>query len=279
MWFRVLLGSVLWAALGASWPGGVQAREEAPPAYREVIDRALQEHAAARFEEAYVLLKQAHEIWPNAGSARALGMTCYELLHFVEAGRWFEQALALERRRLTGARRAEVIDLMARARADTARVQLQLSPPDAEVWLEGRRVLPSARGEISLDPGEYRVEFRSDGHLSQGQRLILGAGESREIELALSPITSVSGVVASPEQVALEALEGGPSGLEVPVKSGSETAARPIHRRWWVWTAVGVVAAVATTALLVMSDQGEVSGANPNSNLTIETLSESGSAP
>src|SRR3954468_5859705 len=63
------------------------------PQYRSLLEEAVAEYDARRYEEARALFRRAHDLSPNARTMRGIGMASFELREYVEALRALEGAL------------------------------------------------------------------------------------------------------------------------------------------------------------------------------------------
>src|SRR5437868_2687260 len=70
------------------------------PQYRALLEEAVGEYDARRYEEARALFRRAHDLSPNARTLRGIGMASFELREYVEALRSLEGSLADKRRPL-----------------------------------------------------------------------------------------------------------------------------------------------------------------------------------
>lgn len=93
------------------------------------------------------------------------------------------------------------------------------STPSAEVTIDGR---PSgvAPVETSLAAGTHSVELRSEGYRAMKTSAVVGAGEKKEIDLALESETGLLG-------------------------------------RWWFWTGVGAVVVGGVVAIIALNVEKE----------------------
>src|SRR5438270_7301880 len=85
--------------------------------YRAMLNEAVSEYDARRYEEARALFRRAHELSPNARTLRGIGMASFELREYVEALRALEGSLVEQRRPLTAPQRQQVEGLLERTRA------------------------------------------------------------------------------------------------------------------------------------------------------------------
>ncbi len=257
----VLLGSTLGLATlsRAQAPAGSE-----PAEYRPLMKEAVEELRTGHFEEAYQLFMEAHGIWAGAPTARALGMTCFEMGRYVQAGRWFEQALGAGRRALQGDKRVEVEQALKRAKRYVVSLRVQTTPVDAEVRIDGAVVQRDEAGALRLDPGSYQLEVRAEGHERYAVSVKVGAGHPTELEIALvaapeqptAPVVSAAPVptvpaAAVPGAAVPAGVDTGPGPLQLP----PAVEPVPVYKRWWLWTGVGVAVVGAGVAGLLLMDR------------------------
>ena len=102
MWTRFLsAGVTAWTlsivfAFGRAWGAAAPATRESAESrqYTSLLEEAVSEYDARRYEEARALFRKAHDISPNARTLRGIGMASFELREYVEALRALEGALA-----------------------------------------------------------------------------------------------------------------------------------------------------------------------------------------
>jgi len=216
-----------------SRPAFAQPAEEPEPAgYTAVIDDAINEHGAGRFEEARALFMRAHALAPNARTMRGLGMVAFELRDYAECVGWLEQALASTVKPLAGSLRLEAEGLLARARGFIGRFTLRWRVPSPRLAVDGTPVQLQAGQPLDLDVGDHRLEISAPGYASEQRILRVTGGEARTLEIELreqSRLTPGPAQSRAPNEHASprEADDGGGSLLSSP----------------WFWIALGAVAA------------------------------------
>ena len=106
----------------------------------------------------------------------------------------------------------------------TAPVEVRSTPPGAIVVVDGSPVGKTPwQGE--LDPGPRKIRLQLDGYLPGEKSLDLMAGTPSSVDLTLLPIPP-------------------------PPRAKRDGPSRPIYKKWWFWTAAGVLA-IGTTALII----------------------------
>lgn len=225
------VGFGLLALVLVLWNPPVRADDAEPAGYREAVEQALAEYALGNHEEASTLFARAHAIFPNARTLRGLGMAAFELRRYAECVTQLEAALASTVRPLEGELRDDTEALLTRARGFVASVQVQLTPADATLTLDGQPVALVNHG-VLVPLGEHVLEARADGFGSQRKPVRVRGGEVIRVDFVLSSQLIASAPVAHE---------------------------RPLYASPWLWTGVGVVVAgaVATGVLLARRDRGD----------------------
>jgi tetratricopeptide (TPR) repeat protein len=219
----LLFGSLCRSVSMAQGPSGTE-----PPEYRDAIERGLEEYRLGNFQEARDQFARAHAFHPNARTLRGLGFTAFELRNYVEAEDYLQSALDSREKPLEGNLRGETEQMLARARSYVGQIRLDLQPANAVVIVDGIRS-PDASGTLRLGVGDHVLEFRADGFLGERRALRVQGGQGQALKVALSRL-SVSGSSRPPQE---------------------RSSLQPIYKRWWLWTAVGVVVAGAAVGLAV----------------------------
>jgi hypothetical protein len=220
-----------------------------PAGYRPAIDAAIGEYEGGHFAEARALFERANQIYPNARSLRGMGMAEFELRNYGASLQFLQQALASPAKPLQGELRTETEQLLARARGFVGRVTIDLSPPDAEVLLNGSRILLPTDRVLTLNVGDYTLKFNAREHTSEERQLRIAGGEEQSLRVELPLIVNVL-----PPQAATAAPE--------PEKSSSVLASP------WLWTAVGVVIAGAAVGVGFALSGGGTRNAPANGGTT-----------
>lgn len=188
--------------------------------------------ALVAFERARVLEERPILLFNIAMCRRAL-------LQYPEALVAFRQFLVLAGSEVSDERRQQVRSLIEQMERDLARVVLRVDQDGATVLLDGERVGTTPLVHLlELGPGSHLLEVRRDGFRDAQLPFDVMAGESKELVVALEPLTPVP--FTDPEQP--------------PEEPG-------IAESWWFWTLIGVVAvggAVTAGVLLWPEDEVEI---------------------
>ncbi len=183
----------LLAAAGSAQPA------TAPPpaetgAYAALVREAVAEFNAGHWAEARALFARAYEEQPNARTARGLGLSAYELRHYVEAVRALQAALEDSRNALTDAQRVEVRAALDRARRYVGGLRVELVPSDAQLLFRGNVV---AARELTLDVGDYELTARAPGYADARLTVNVEGGQIRDVKMELVALAISSGPVAA----------------------------------------------------------------------------------
>lgn len=161
--------------------------ESAPPAeYEGLIEQALAESAEHRFEEARVLFRRAHAVFPNARALRGIGMVAFELRDYPDAIRHLRLALAHEVRPLTEEQRAEVEAIVERAYAFVGRYELAALPEGARVLVDGHDAEVEPDGTLLMTVGRHEVSVRTPARSWEGRWTVRG-GEEEPLPIVFDP--------------------------------------------------------------------------------------------
>jgi hypothetical protein len=193
---RFVAGLFALVAVHSVAPVGLAA-QSAPddPAYRAAIDDAVHEFAAGRWEEARALFKRAHEISPNARTLRGMGMTAFELRMYVQSIRELDAALRDARKPLGGELRAQVQQLVAKAREFVGRVTPVVDPPAATLLIDGQAPVREPDGAVLLDAGAHVISATLDGYKPTNVRLSVEGGSDQTLHVPLEPLLAVGPTV------------------------------------------------------------------------------------
>lgn len=186
---------VLLAVLAASSARAQDAEVE----YRALIDEAVEEFNAERFPEARAFFRRAHAIVPNARALRGIGLASIEMRDYAEAYRALRAALAETRRPLTDAQRREATLELSRARALVGIYRIALTPADAYLELDGRRIEPEPDGTLILGLGTYQITGRARGYHDMRRGIEVVGGEETELSMELVQIAEDE--IVAPEAI------------------------------------------------------------------------------
>jgi tetratricopeptide (TPR) repeat protein len=192
-------------------------------------DRGRFHDAAREFEEAYRLYPRAPLLY-NMGKA------------YDGAGD-HARALAAYRRFLDAVKqspdRAEVIDRVKHLTDLVGRVRILADVDGSQVTIDGQPAgtTPIMR-DIELNPGAHHIEIVHEGYATWRRDVVAGPGAPEDIHAEQNSLVKI---------------------VRVEVRTPEKKV--PLYKRWWLWTAVGVVVAGAVVGgAVAASQQPPVSG-------------------
>jgi len=165
------------------------AEDAAPQAdsteYTHTIEQAVERFRARDFNQARTLFQAAHKLDPSARTLRGVGLTDFESGRYAVAIAELESALADTRKPLDAQQRIEVQQVIAHARGFVGNLELQITPKEASVTIDGILV----RGDAySLDAGEHVLRASASGYVEAEQTVrVLPADLTRAV-LTLEPL-------------------------------------------------------------------------------------------
>jgi hypothetical protein len=242
---RFLVAVAAWAlvilvARGRAWGAAAPSGRESPEnrQYTSLLEEAVSEYDARRYEEARALFRKAHEIAPNARTLRGIGMASFELREYVEALRALEGALSNKRRPLTSTQRQQVQGLAERSRAFVGRFFVKLVPKDAVLHIDAAPAVFEDDGSVLLSFGRHLLSAEASGRGAESREVNVIGGERQDLTLELRLVAS--GAVNGMRQAS-----GGGVGETLIAPRRDEIPAEP--RRWsrapWWFAGAGVLVA------------------------------------
>jgi tetratricopeptide (TPR) repeat protein len=219
---RILLLAALLAAsrsAGANDASGEDSDLELAKAHFRTgeidYDKGLYDAAAREFDEAYRLSRRPELLYNMGKAYDGAGDPTRALSAY---RRYLEQVPQ-------GAGREFVETRIAALVAVVAHLTVRAAPADARLLVDGRA---AAAGELEVNPGAHLVELGAEGYATRRERVVLLAGESQTLDLALKSLVRV--VQVAPPRT-------------------------PVYKRWWLWTLVGAAVVGGVTAGVVVGVQ------------------------
>ena len=233
----IAMGAATNSALAAP-PAVVQEPGESAQ-YRSLLEEAVSEYDARRYEEARALFRRAHDISPNARTLRGIGMASFELREYVEALRSLESALADKRRPLTATQRQQVDSLLERTRAFVGRFFLKVSPKETVLHIDGAPASFESDGSLLLSFGRHSLSAEAPGTVAESREVNVIGGERQELAFQLHPDANA---VSAGHKTAGDVVVVAPS-------DSHPTSDAPSSGAGWWFAGAGVLAAGALTGL------------------------------
>jgi hypothetical protein len=231
--------------------GDGASEDTSPPGYDDAITNALHEFELENYAEARSGFREAHRLYPNARTFRALGMVEFELKNYKDAASYLEQALASQERVLSDTQRANAEQLLTRARGYLGRYRVTVRPSNASLAIDGAAPSLDGSGVLVLSVGEHVLEAEADGHRPLRRPLHVVGGEDEALDVLLLPVQVARTDGSKPDNRAFT----------------------PVYKKWWLWTTIGVVVAAGVATGLVLGlkkdEAGDPSGGSTNTVLRL----------
>lgn len=157
------------------------ARAEARSHFKNGLEHVRHGELAAAIDD----LESAYRASPNFAVLYDLGQAYVGVGRHADAVHAFQRFLAEGGERIDAERRKVVLELASREHARTCTIELEISPSEAEVFVDGRRLPPESLGIQDFDPGEHVIAAQAPGYLSNLSFVELGPGESSRVSLKL----------------------------------------------------------------------------------------------
>jgi hypothetical protein len=235
--------AILAMALGLVAPRRALAEEPETPQYRALLNEAVSEYDARRYEEARALFRRANDLSPNARTLRGVGMASFELREYVEALRALEGALADTRRPLTPTQHQQVEGLLERTRSFVGHFTLHLVPKQTTLHVDGAPAELESDGTLLLSFGRHAVTAEAAGSLMESRELNVIGGEREDLTFHLRPVAATLEPPAGAVAVHINPPLPSPGG---PADKGTE----PAHSATGWLVGAGVLAAGAAAGAI-----------------------------
>ncbi|HEY4121416.1 MAG TPA: PEGA domain-containing protein [Byssovorax sp.] len=167
-----------------------------PPASTDPADvifrKGNEAYKAERYADAEALYLKAWELKQTYDIASNLGHAEMKVGKYRDAAEHLD--FALRHHPPTGAqdKRVYVEAALAEARQKVGALKIKVNRVAAEVFVDGKLIGTAPLSvDVFVDPGAVRVEARLDGFQAASQRVEVGAGQSQEVSLDLSPAAPV----------------------------------------------------------------------------------------
>ena len=193
--------------------------------------------------------------------------------------------------RVSNEKRQQVVQLIEEMKSLLAPITFVLSPPSAHVTVDGRPMTLTAQNTLELASGSHTVDVSADGYESQRREVTVAAGVPSTVEFRLKVIPRTGKVRVTSSQsgtrVFVDGTDRGLAPLELELAAGGhqlearadgyETyrgelvlaagqernvdlemrlppadTGRPVYKRWWFWTGLGVAVAGGTATAFLL---------------------------
>lgn len=166
--------------------------------YNIALEAAVESFREGDFQQARAEFAAAHALNPSARTLRGLGLSDFEAGNYALAITELEAALLDQRKPLDADQRSEVQAVIAHARTFVGTLEIQRTPPEAVVTVEGA---PLSGDSVTLDAGLYTLRAQAPGYADLEQQVEVLAGAVSTARVALVP----SPPDATPPPVVVEA--------------------------------------------------------------------------
>lgn len=236
---RLLAPTAVLAALLA--PALAAAQAEPPAEYQATIAEAVEESTAQNWPEAKALFERAHAMFPNARTLRGLGTVAFGARRYVESAGHFAAALKHPVRPLTSEQRTQVEGLLARSRVYIGHLELDVTPADALISVDGvRPELGPGDAKLALDPGTHQLVVRAKGYREAMRQVLIEGSKTAKVEVELE---------RAQHPVAMRAEAPGEA-------AGSAEPSMDGGGRLWTWVAGGAALAFGAGAIALHLSAG-----------------------
>ena len=187
-------------AMALDLSSGVASGQNAPATTeaRTFFRTGLKLAQSGELQGALEAFQHAYDTSPNYAVLYNLGRAYEALGRSVEAVHTLEQFLRDGGDKIDASRREEVEAIVARLRTGLGRAEIDVTPQDAEVFLDGMRLGTGASSPRDLPAGEHVVAARLDGHLPRFETFTLAGGELGRVSIVLLPEPQVMPVSTPP---------------------------------------------------------------------------------
>ncbi|EYF06182.1 PEGA domain-containing protein [Chondromyces apiculatus] len=174
----------------ATAAGATTGDEDLAQMARVLFERGVAAWDAEKYDECRLFLTAAWRMKQHQQISLNLGSCEYKLKRYVDAGQhlghYLREAPATPD---TRERRAAAQAMYDEALKHVVRIEVRITPPDAEVLLDGSAL---GRGpfaaELVVAPGPHALELRAEGHETERLSLTGAAGTREEVSRTLKPV-------------------------------------------------------------------------------------------
>lgn len=257
--------------------GSVASAQDDKVRARELFGAGVTHFEAGEYSAALEAFQGAYRLAPHP-TVRINMANCYERLNSpVEAVFNFQRFLEEAGPSVDPAQREEVERTVARLEAGIGALELDVSPPDAQVRIDGKvpRRLPS--GVVQLGAGRYQLSVTAPGYISFESDVLVTGGQQSRARVVLErdqpqlPVAAEQAVEAPEEEQVAQREE--PAFVD-DERADAAFAEKPAEKqgrgRTLLWVAAGSTIALAVgfavTGGLAIKAQNEFDSAVERSN-------------
>lgn len=157
-----------------------------PAEYRRLSEAGAAASAAGHHQEAFALFAQAHAVFPNARSFRAMGASAFQLGHYTVAIENYQAALTDERRPLTPELRAQAEQELAVAQRLIGHATVSCTAVGATATIDGHAIPLGT--EIAQDPGAHELVVAAPGFVERHQTFTTASADQQVFDVTLEPV-------------------------------------------------------------------------------------------
>jgi tetratricopeptide (TPR) repeat protein len=269
---------ILAAAIAAvSLPSARVARADELEA---LVRKGVEFRRQGKEQEALEMFQRAAEIRKTARVMAQMALAEQALGLWVKAETDLKIALEDKGDPWVTKNRGALTEAMKTVESHLASLEVWGTPNGAEVFVDGHSVgrLPSS-GEIRLPLGEVTVTVRKPAFAAVTRVVHLPhSGIVREnVDLYSLPVAVDPSAGASTSQGAAgTALMTERASLGAGSNTDTDEPQRPVYKRWWFWTVVGVAVAGAGTGAYLFTHRGAASGCDAGKPCLVWGTSQSG---
>ena len=244
-----LLGALLAAAPAHADAGTAAAPANAADAAsdlddaKKLRDLGAEAMSSKHWEEALQWFQRSYARFPSVRMRYNIAFALDNLGRGAAAVEQYESFLAANSD--DKAQRAYAQKRIAALDSSVARLELDVSPPDANVWIDERPLARVSPSGVAVAPGTVRLAADEPGYLKVTLEVTLAPGERRHLTITLPPEPKPA---PPPEPSAAATRPDGMLALTAPLPSPAKP---PVYRRAWLWGAVGGGALVGVGAIVL----------------------------
>ncbi len=194
------------------------------------------------FQASLIEFKRSYELVPNFNVLYNIGQVYFQLQDYANALRTLQQYLELGGNRITASRRDSVEKDIEKLKGRVATVNIKVSVPGAEVYVDDSSVGKSPlKDGVLVSAGKRRFSATKDGFNTARDSKEIASGETADVTLTLTELTA--GQKAAPPTESGAGGAGSTTGSEPSPGGGTEPGAgappSPSHHGSMVGPIVG----------------------------------------